>query len=203
MDKAQVAQPAPSTGYAQTEAYGKAATSVQAVPQAQAGAAVGAGMGAATGAIVGDAVGHPLAGAAAPTAGQIVAAAPAPFVGYTGSLPVEVQVSTADHSVTWIVGKDGMVQRRDANGVVRLQRSGVTTDLVAGAAPSASVCWIVGRSGTIIRTTDGGEHWRLIMPPVAENLTTVSASSASDATIATAGGRQFATSDGGANWRPQ
>ncbi len=85
---------------------------------------------------------------------------------------------------------------------IRIQQSGVTTDLTAGAAPSATVCWIVGRSGTVIRTTDG-EHWTLVITPTMENLAAVSAADANDATITTAGGRSFATSDGGANWRQQ
>jgi hypothetical protein len=105
-------------------------------------------------------------------------------------------------SVAWIVGRNGMVQRRDANGEIRIQQSGVTTDLIAGAAPSATVCWIVGRSGTVIRTTDG-EHWTLLITPTMENLASVSAADANDATITTAGGRSFATSDGGVSWHQQ
>lgn len=107
-----------------------------------------------------------------------------------------------DRSVSWIVGKNGLVQRRDADGTTQIQHSGVSTDLVAGASPSASVCWIVGRSGTIIRTTDG-EHWELIGAPTTENLTAVSASSAHDVAITTASGQSFTTSDGGVTWRRQ
>jgi photosystem II stability/assembly factor-like uncharacterized protein len=107
-----------------------------------------------------------------------------------------------DRSVSWIIGKNGLVERRDADGATRTQRSGVGTDLVAGASSSASVCWIVGRSGTIIRTTDG-EHWELIGAPTTENLTAVSASSAHDVAITTASGQSFTTSDGGVTWRRQ
>jgi hypothetical protein len=113
-----------------------------------------------------------------------------------------VTISAPDQSVSWIVGKNGMVRRRDADGSVHIQHSGVSTDLAAGAAPSATVCWIVGNSGTIIRTTDG-EHWVLVTSPTADNLVAVSASGTNDATITTAGGQSFATSDGGANWHPQ
>ncbi|MGC2304455.1 hypothetical protein [Candidatus Binatus sp.] len=113
-----------------------------------------------------------------------------------------VTISTPGGSVTWIAGKDGFVQRHDADGATRTQHSGVSTDLAAGSAPSATVCWIVGRSGTIIRTTDG-EHWELITAPTAENLAAVSASSAKDAMITTTGGQSFATSDGGASWHRQ
>ena len=96
-----------------------------------------------------------------------------------------------------------MILRRDADGRTHPQHSGASTDLVAGAAPSATVCWIVGRSGTIVRTTDGGEHWTLILAPTEDNLAAVTASDANDATVTTAGGRSFATSDGGASWHPQ
>jgi len=113
-----------------------------------------------------------------------------------------VTIYPPDRSVMWIIGKNGMVQRRDANGTMRVQQSGVSTDLVAGASPSANVCWIVGRSGTIIRTTDG-EHWELIGAPTTENLTAVSASSAHDVAITTERGQSFTTSDGGATWHRQ
>ena len=49
-------------------------------------------------------------------------------------------IEARDGSVAWIVGRNGMVQRRDADGAIRVQPSGVTTDLTAGAAPSGSVC---------------------------------------------------------------
>jgi hypothetical protein len=122
--------------------------------------------------------------------------------GTSGGAEALVTIVSPDRSVTWIVGQNGMVQRRDADGTMHIQHSGVSTDLVAASAPSATVCWIVGRSGTIIRTADG-EHWLLIAAPSADNLTGVSASSARDATITTAGGRIFATSDGGASWKKQ
>ncbi len=96
-----------------------------------------------------------------------------------------------------------MILRRDSDGSTHPQQSGASTDLIAGAAPSATACWIVGRSGTIVRTTDGGEHWTLILAPTTDNLTGVTASDANDATITTAGGRSFGTSDGGASWHPQ
>jgi hypothetical protein len=145
--------------------------------------------------------------AGAPRFGGTVASGSAVAGGAVSSLeetPAQpiATISAPDQSVSWIVGKNGMVSRRDADGSTHIQHSGVSTDLVAGAAPSAAVCWIVGRSGTIIRTTDG-EHWMLVAGPTTDNLTAVSASSASDATITTTGGRSFSTSDGGVNWHPQ
>jgi len=108
-----------------------------------------------------------------------------------------------DKSVTWIVDKNGAIQKFYSNGAMRWQYSGVTTDLITGWAPSATVCWVVGRSGTILRTTDGGEHWERITAPIGDNLARVVASSAKDATITTERGQSFATSDGGVTWRRQ
>ena len=88
------------------------------------------------------------------------------------------------------------------------QISGVYTDLLAGSAPSAKVCWIVGVSGTILRTTDGGTHWTKLDSPVANDLTGVRATDATHALIWSVPDPQtglikiYQTSDGGATWSP-
>jgi photosystem II stability/assembly factor-like uncharacterized protein len=83
------------------------------------------------------------------------------------------------------------------------QTSNVFADLTAGSAPSDKVCWIVGRAGTILLTTDGGSHWAIIESPLAENLGGVRATDALHATIWNLGNtRIFETSDGGLNWKP-
>lgn len=140
--------------------------------------------------------------AAAPAAGAMVAGAGAPGQSESFAEGPLVTIEAPGGSVAWIVGRSGMVRRRDANGGIQMQQSGVKTDLTAGAAPSASVCWIVGGSGTVIRTTDG-VHWTVVAAPTTENLAAVSASSANDATITTASGKSLATSDGGASWHQQ
>ncbi len=122
--------------------------------------------------------------------------------GYNVEAGVLATVSPSDRSVTWIVGKNGMIRRLDARGGTHVQRSGVSADLVAGAAPSSSVCWVVGNNGTVIRTTDG-EHWTPVAAPTTENFVAVSSSSANNATITAATGKSFVTSDGGASWHQQ
>jgi len=160
------------------------------------GAAVGAGAGAIAGAAPGsDNLHYPIIGAA-PAMGRSSGPEVSPGSGSLG------QIWAPDRSAVWVIGKNGTIQRYDANGAGHWQHSGVTTDLVAGWAPSARVCWIVGRSGTIIRTTDG-EHWERIGAPTMENLNAVSASSAHDVAITTASGKIFATSDGGVTWHRQ
>jgi photosystem II stability/assembly factor-like uncharacterized protein len=102
-----------------------------------------------------------------------------------------------------MVGRNGVISRYNfASSGWDPQASGVTVDLVAGSAPAPSICWIVGRAGTILRTLDG-YHWTKIIAPVGDDLVTVVANSATDATITDAAGLRFATSDGGMTWRPQ
>ncbi|HEY6299951.1 MAG TPA: hypothetical protein VIW95_09965 [Candidatus Binatus sp.] len=207
----ETAQRAESMGYAARDLSSKAAApgngGLVAAPEGAAPATVGAAFGHSGAAFGGTAVGAgsgAIAGAAAGSGApgyQILGAAPAGRQ-FAGELPIAGAISAPVHSVAWVVGKNGTVQRREANGAMHWQHSGVTTDLVAGSAPSATVCWIVGRSGTIIRTTDG-EHWELIKSPIADNLVRATAESANVATITTAGGKAFATSDGGASWHQQ
>jgi hypothetical protein len=76
---------------------------------------------------------------------------------------------------------------------------GVTTPLNAGASPSANVCWIVGRLGVVLLTTDG-RTWRGITFPVIADLSSVTATDARNATVMTTDGRAFTTVDGGMTW---
>jgi photosystem II stability/assembly factor-like uncharacterized protein len=82
------------------------------------------------------------------------------------------------------------------------QASGVLVDLTTGSAPSDKICWIVGRVGAIVRTTDGGQHWSVIHPPVEEDLALIHAVDSLHATVWTARNLQaFETTDGGATWK--
>jgi len=81
--------------------------------------------------------------------------------------------------------------------------SGVGTELLAGSAPSRAVCWIVGRDGTVIRTSDGGDHWMPTTPPTGSNLVSVIARNSSSATVITADSHRYSTVDGGRTWHKQ
>jgi len=84
-----------------------------------------------------------------------------------------------------------------------LQKSGVTTDLIAGSAPSEKVCWVVGKSGTVLLTTDRGKHWKPLTSPIKEDVAGVFAQDAKRASIWTASHEQsLQTNDGGATWTP-
>lgn len=73
--------------------------------------------------------------------------------------------------------------------------------LTAGSSTSRDVCWIVGRAGIVLVTTDGAT-WQRHPIPEAADLTAVRAIDARTATVTTADGRQFATADGGITWTP-
>jgi photosystem II stability/assembly factor-like uncharacterized protein len=66
---------------------------------------------------------------------------------------------------------------------------------------SNTECWVVGRGGTILLTTDG-TRWQRIKSPTTADLVSVSAASIDVADIAAADGSRFSTFDRGSNWQP-
>jgi photosystem II stability/assembly factor-like uncharacterized protein len=82
------------------------------------------------------------------------------------------------------------------------QQTGATTDLTAGSSPSTDVCWLVGRVGLVLRTTDAGRQWERAPFPETVDITAVAASNALNATVTSADGRRFQTTDGGRTWAP-
>jgi photosystem II stability/assembly factor-like uncharacterized protein len=74
-------------------------------------------------------------------------------------------------------------------------------ELVAGSAPSSGVCWVVGGSGVVLLTIDGGTTWRRVSFPEATDLRSVEATDSRVATITAGDGRTFRTTDGGVSWQ--
>jgi hypothetical protein len=110
----------------------------------------------------------------------------------------------------WRLGSGGRIEHSTDQGQTwQPQTSGVTADLLAGAAPSEKIAWVVGRAGTILRTEDG-EHWeRVAAPPAAQAVApqspapdwiNVEARDALHATIISRDLRRFVTEDGGRSW---
>ena len=111
------------------------------------------------------------------------------------------EVASPDLTSRWRIGRGGTIYRStDAGKTWVAQKSGVTLDLFAASAPSPDVCWIVGRSGVVLLTTNG-ETWRRV--PFAEpaDLRAVAATDARTATVTTLDGRAFRTFDGGMTWQ--
>ena len=109
--------------------------------------------------------------------------------------PATIQRST-DGGATWTA------QSTRAEGLGLLQRSdGLQPPFVltAGSAPARDICWIVGRAGTVLLSTDG-TSWQRRPFPEPVNLTAVRATDAKTAVVTTQDGRQFSTTDGGATW---
>jgi hypothetical protein len=110
----------------------------------------------------------------------------------------------------WRLGSGGHIERSTDQGQTwQPQMSGVTADLLAGAAPSEKIAWVVGRAGTIVLTEDG-EHWQRVAPPPAIKAASpqspapdwlgVEARDALHATIISRDLRRFVTEDGGSTW---
>jgi photosystem II stability/assembly factor-like uncharacterized protein len=87
-----------------------------------------------------------------------------------------------------------------------LSTTGVTVRFRGLAPVSASVAWVAGSAGTILRTVDGGRHWRSVGPAEAAALEfrDVEAFDADHALALTIGtgadSRIYATSDAGRHW---
>jgi hypothetical protein len=110
-------------------------------------------------------------------------------------------IASPNPAIVWRIATNGAVERStDSGSTWQRQSTGVTVTLAAGAAPSASICWLVGPQGTVLLTTDG-RSWRRIEFPEAVDLASVRASDDKSATVATADGRAFSTTDGGRTWK--
>jgi hypothetical protein len=111
-------------------------------------------------------------------------------------------VPSPDPQVLWRVSGGRYVERSaDAGATWHTQWTSATAHVVAGSAPSADTCWLVGSGGIVVLTTDGNK-WHAIAPPEVDDFTSVSASDAKSATVTTKDGRQFKTRDGGKHWTP-
>ena len=106
-------------------------------------------------------------------------------------LPATGIQRTTDGGTTW-ASVDPITAAAGAN-------TGATPVLIAGSSPSRDVCWLVGRAGVVLLSTNGATWQRRPFPETAD-LTSVRASSATNAVVMTADGRQFLTVDGGATW---
>lgn len=117
------------------------------------------------------------------------------------STSMYVTVSVAGEQALWRVGPQGSIERSDDAGATwQRQTSGVAADLLAGSAPSATVCWAVGRGGVVLRTLDG-VAWTQLGSPSSLDLVSVEAASAKEATVTTSEGKRYITADGGRTWR--
>lgn len=118
--------------------------------------------------------------------------------------PLHTTVAAPRGVTQWRMQPGGLIERStDAGKTWSPQSSGVTAELLAGSAPSESVCWLVGRGGTILRTIDGGAHWKKIVAPFPGDIRGIEAADALHATILAGDPpARFLTGDGGVGWAP-
>jgi photosystem II stability/assembly factor-like uncharacterized protein len=122
-------------------------------------------------------------------------ASPEPAFRWRLAAPATIQRST-DGGATWTA------QSARTPGFGLLQRSESSQPavmLTAGSAPARDICWVVGRGGIVLLSTDG-TSWQRRPFPEPVNLTAVRATDAKTAVVTTEDGRQFSTADGGATW---
>ena len=110
-----------------------------------------------------------------------------------------LEIRSPDATVRWrITGT--LVQRSvDAGSTWSPVDLGLPAVITAGAAPTSTTCWLAGRGGLVLLTTDG-KTWTRSSIPDATDLSAIRATDARIATVTTADGREFATTDGGRTW---
>jgi hypothetical protein len=118
-------------------------------------------------------------------------------LGRFAQAPMEIR--STDTNVRWRVAGSQVQRSIDAGSTWTPVDLGVTAAITAGAAPTSTVCWLVGRGGVVLLTTDG-KTWTRTTTPDATDLSAVRASDARNATVTTADGREFTTTDGGRTW---
>ena len=114
-----------------------------------------------------------------------------------------VVVVAPDPNLRWRISGTAIERSTDGGRNWQGQTVEGAGGILAGAAPSATVCWLVGRAGLVLLTSDG-QTWRRIEFPVASaDLVAVTAQDAQTATLTAADGRNYRTVDGGRTWTVQ
>ncbi|HUL74066.1 MAG TPA: hypothetical protein VLT86_13250 [Vicinamibacterales bacterium] len=108
-------------------------------------------------------------------------------------------IASPDPRVRWRIAGATVERTTDSGSNWLATPTGLDVQLTAGAATSSSVCWLVGRGGAVLITTDG-RTWRRVAFPETTDLSAVQATDAQSAVVTTADGRVFSTSDAGATW---
>jgi hypothetical protein len=140
---------------------------------------------------------------AAPPANARTAAAGAPALSRADALTATrrapVEVVSSDGSVRWRV-TPGAIERSTDARTWSAASIDPSLEIIAGASPLPSVCWMVGRAGVVILTTDG-LTWRRLKFPALVDLVSVRAATGRAAMVVAADGQQFETTDAGETWR--
>jgi photosystem II stability/assembly factor-like uncharacterized protein len=116
------------------------------------------------------------------------------------ALPAPRVIPSPNRDVQWRVHGSSVDRSSDGGRTWRGQATGTSAELIAGYSPAPAVCWIVGRGGAVLLSTDGETWRRLDFPDAAVDLVGVTARDALTATVTAASGRAYHTADGGRTW---
>jgi hypothetical protein len=108
---------------------------------------------------------------------------------------------SAQAAPRWRVADGRLEQLRDGATWAPVT-TGIGSSLTATSIPSPTVCWVVGRAGVVLRTTDG-QNFARIQFPLTVDLVNVQSSGPQAATVTGADGSVFSTVNGGTTWERQ
>jgi hypothetical protein len=111
------------------------------------------------------------------------------------------EIVSPDPAVRWRILGAAVQHSSNGGSTWETVPIGVAAELTAGAAPATTVCWLVGRNGVVLVTTDG-QTWRRLPFPEITDLSAVRTVDAGGhvASVSTTDGRTFVTTDAGATW---
>ena len=116
-----------------------------------------------------------------------------------GESRLSKEIVSTDEATRWRISGGLVEKTTDAGRTWTPVATGVKAEFTAGAAPSPTTCWIVGRGGVVLLTTDGLK-WESLRFPDPTDLSAVRATDARTATVTTIDGREYSTTDGGNTW---
>lgn len=112
-------------------------------------------------------------------------------------------IHMASSTVGWTVGEDAAI-RKTTNGSTWSSTlgspSGASSDFRAVDAYSTSNVWIAGKSGTIHRSTTGGDSWTSIPVPVTSHIQSIEVLTGTSAIVGGDNGLLYKTTNSGTTW---
>ena len=109
------------------------------------------------------------------------------------------EIGSPDPMIRWRLRRATIERSIDGGRSWTAVPTGIDAEWTAGAAPSATAFWIVGRGGMVARSTDGRTFERVPFPELTD-LSAIQAADAQNAAVTTKDGHTFTTTDGGRSW---
>jgi hypothetical protein len=120
----------------------------------------------------------------------------------TNAAIAPIEIPTLDPALGWRIVGDRIERSGDGGKTWTLMRQDRDDRIVAGSAPSNSVCWFVGGAGRVLLTVNAGATFVDVSLAEPLDLASVAATDARNAMVFSVIGRRFRTDDGGRTWRP-